>query len=314
MDEAEKFRLILDTKPIDCSDPSNEIHVIVCQKHFYYAMWCFKTYYIYNRVNYNLCMYDDGSLTEESKDLFKKHFIGCRIISKEEADNKAADVLKHFPYCKKVRDMETNVSHRKLFDYFNHTNLGYIITFDSDMIWYDKSRQIEDYLKDKIPFYVGGGWGYLNYIRDVSYLNLKKFRPVGNLNAGLLGCLTDNSFYDLEFIEKFLKTLYEAPSHFFDSTGKRLPTADLIGYSYTGYDEPTFSVLFGKYDKYKVIWAGGKDSITPQYCLDYNELFSYAYPNLGNNPVVSHFAGPFKGHYIDSIEYVIKRGFLEVAK
>lgn len=312
MNEIERFKLIFDTKPIECSDISNEIHVIVCQKHFYYAMWCFKTYYVYNKVNYALIIHDDGSLTEESKSLFSIHFKGCRIISIEEANTKAEDVLKDFPYCKKVR--ESNIIHKKLFDYFNFTKLGYIITFDSDMIWYDKSRQLDDYVKDKVPFYVGGGWGYLNYFRDVQYIIMKGFHPVGNLNSGLLGCLTDCSFYDIEHIEKFLKTLYEAPSYFFDCTGTRRPTADLVGHNFTGYDEPTFSILFGRYKNYKVIWAGGAVTFSPQYCKDYNEHFSYQNPNFEKNPVVNHFAGPYKKHYIDSVEYLIKKGFLEVAK
>lgn len=297
---------ILNTAPIICSDPTTEIHILTCKRDLLMMFWNLKSFYFFNRVNYRLFVHTDGSVDSAGIEEIKRHFTGVRVIDLPEANERIASKLKDYPSCRNFREgHKAREYYLKVFDPFFFSESDYYLVFDSDMIFLAIAEKVLDFVKTQIPFYHGGRWGWLKYPVPPGYLKDKGYKPVGNLNAGLLGILRNSNFFNLDFIEKFLNLVEKAP--------KWLRFDDFNIGGYTGKDEPLFSVLMGN-SEHKVLWCGdipndgGK--LVPPYCKEGTDLPYYVGGNFNPLCTMHHFAGP-KEDFIKAIEHLTASGFLK---
>jgi len=259
-----------------------EIHILTCKRDFEDFLLTIKTFYLFNKVNWKLVVHSDGSLGPSEASIIKDTIENCRIVSLEEAQDVVLPALKPYKYCYEIRRdyLNTHIKQMflKVFDPLLLCDSNYYITLDSDVFTYDRCDRLIALVNDQTPFYHGGGWGCLKYPVSIEKLHKEGFKPVGNLNAGLIGISKD--MFDLELCDRFYKLLKDNPNQI-----------SKMGMFYTGEEEPLFSCLMGACVKHKVLWAGPHDYFTPEYAkYGPNEK----YYGIGQHPnvcVLSHFVG-----------------------
>ena len=264
-----------------------ELHYLTCHRDFEDFLLSVRTFFYWNPVKWKLVVHSDGSLTKDEMNYIRDNF-DSRVIDREEADVKVLDFLKEYPYCydwrKNFKKKANYVMFQKIFDPMVFCE-DYYVLFDSDVFFYDKDEFIIKYAKNKTPFYHGGGWGFLTY--PVSYKNMLTigFKPVGNLNGGLIGFKKD--MFQIKLIEKYFKLIEENP-------GK---IDNKIGFCFN-LEESLFSCLMGMNKETKVIWCGNFDEKTPEYAKTKSGKVYGICSNLTwfspNNSICIHYADTTK--------------------
>ena len=138
---------ILSTGPIaGTTDKSCEIHVLTSKEDWLNLLWTLKSFYVASNRRYALCIHEDGSLGTEELRLLQLHFPDARIIQRELADAKVAEVLRGFPRSLAFRN--TNQLGLKVFDFIVFLNSERMGLFDSDLLFFAEPtiylQRIED--------------------------------------------------------------------------------------------------------------------------------------------------------------------------
>jgi len=145
---------ILETRPHICQKKSRiEIHVLTCQRDFLDAIWALKTFYYFSQLDCSLVIHSDGSLSDQAKKILSKHFKHARIIDKRQADTKLRPYLDAYPYCSKVRFSGLNPYVITIFDYFVFAEADYIINLDSDVLFFQQPKLLQDFVRNRKPFF-----------------------------------------------------------------------------------------------------------------------------------------------------------------
>ncbi|MEA5550655.1 hypothetical protein VB713_06640 [Anabaena cylindrica UHCC 0172] len=101
---------------------------------------------------------------------------------------------------------------KKLFPPLLLSRTDYVMTMDSDILWFKQSKAIAKCVKKGLPFYVGGGGGDDGaYVRNQKFMQDKLgLYPANSVNAGIVG-YQKSKFLDLEFIESAIQKLVYIP-------------------------------------------------------------------------------------------------------
>ena len=130
---------ILSTPPITgTTDKRCEIHVLTSREDWLNLVWTLKSFYIASGRHYALCIHDDGSLAEAELATLGKHFPDARIIRREVADAKLAEVLRAFPRSLSFRN--TNLLAPKIFDFTVFLESDRMVLFDSDLLFFAEPK------------------------------------------------------------------------------------------------------------------------------------------------------------------------------
>lgn len=148
---------ILQTRPVvGNTDYSCELHVLSSEKDWMNLFWMLKSFYHITGRKYALCIHDDGSLGPEVAQLLSEHFPDSRLIMRQEADERLADVFAEFPRCREFRGLKENNLPLKVFDFFEYAKSERVMLVDSDVLFFSEPtellRRIEDptYLKNSV--------------------------------------------------------------------------------------------------------------------------------------------------------------------
>jgi hypothetical protein len=126
------------TKGID-STPC-EIHVLTCSTDWLNLIWALKSFYHFSKRRYGLCIHDDGTLKEEARFHFRRHFPESRLISRAEADAVVFPSLVAYPLCAELR--RRNTLCLKLFDFRHYLRSERMLLLDSDILFFSEPREL----------------------------------------------------------------------------------------------------------------------------------------------------------------------------
>lgn len=127
------------------------------------ATWALLSWFGIGNRDDALCIHDDGSLQVSDKERFQTMLPGCRIISRQEADAKALEVLYKFPSLQTFRQ-ENNLA-LKAFDFFWYARSEKIILLDSDVLTFDRITCLDECL----------AWSWNLFLKDYQYaFNINK--------------------------------------------------------------------------------------------------------------------------------------------
>jgi hypothetical protein len=304
---------IFKTNPIITGRDNTDMHVFVCEKHLLMAVWSIKSFYVYSGLNPVLYVYDDGSLSNMSKNIIGVNFLGSILVDKNIREHTVLSYINNYPYCSRVRN--ASFYNTKLFDAQFFSKNEYMLFVDTDVLMFKESQPLIDRVKNKYPFYVGGGYGFLKYIRDIRYIEkMLGIIPAGNVNAGFYGRCSGSTFFNLDFIEKSIEILINSPETF-EYLGKTFPTLDpryTSCYSWYEFEQVLLSFLFGRDPNTKVIWAGLPPDWAPSHCKYEYDL--HQYPNIPLNKLTSicHYSYEFKHRFFsEGVKYLIDNNFLK---
>jgi hypothetical protein len=195
-------RPILSTPPIRTATTGPvELRVLTWRRDWVNLVWALKTYYHFAGVDYPLVIHDGGLLRWQA-DALRRHFPDARLVPAADADARFPVELRYRGLARSADYRSANVSTRKLFDFYLDSTADYVLTIDSDIVFFQRPDLL---------ICPPGGWGRNWYNRDVGYwysMSLDELeaafgvRPPRYLNSGL--AVVRRESIDYGAIEKYL--------------------------------------------------------------------------------------------------------------
>jgi hypothetical protein len=196
-------RPILQTPPVRTAATGPvEIRVLTWRRDWVNLIWALKTFYHHAGVEYPLVIHDGGLLPKQVP-LLLAHFPDARYISMADADTRFPAELRRRGLARSAEYRGKNVSTRKLFDFYLDSTADYVLTIDSDIVFF---RRPEELIARP------GGWPRNLYNRDLDYwysMPLDELeaafgvRPPPCVNSGL--ALVRRESIDLPVVERYLE-------------------------------------------------------------------------------------------------------------
>jgi hypothetical protein len=142
---------ILRTRPIDqTTDDRCELHVLTSNQDWLNLVWSLKSFYLYSRRRYRLCIHEDGSVPPEGIEQLQKHFPAGRLIRRADADARVLGELSAYPRCLQFR--KTNLLSPKVFDFISYLQGERILLFDSDLLFFAEPVELLERIEN--PRYI----------------------------------------------------------------------------------------------------------------------------------------------------------------
>lgn len=200
---------ILASKPMICDKNSEfELHIVTSERDFLMAMWCLKSFYFYSGFKAKLVIHDDGTLSDDSINAFRDHFINCEVIKKKAADLELARALKDYQFISKYRFSNFIPNSMKLLDALFFSSSNKILILDSDVLFFKKPDELINNIKNNKGFFMRDC--QTSYSLPLSTLErLFNIKIKENVNCGIV-YWPDKKYYDLNIIEQYLREMDKA--------------------------------------------------------------------------------------------------------
>jgi hypothetical protein len=195
---------IYDSRPVHCGETRGyEVHILTCERDRTIAFWALKSFYYYLGEHPPLVVHDDGSLTEESLQLFGDHFPGCTVVRADQADadSRLRESLKSLPLCELWRFRSDFQLAKKLFDFPSFSTEPLVVGIDSDILFFRKPLEILECTSASTPFISSD-------YQDAYEFAPNDFQLIPRLNSGLFGLHRDA--FDFTLVEKWLEAWVDA--------------------------------------------------------------------------------------------------------
>ncbi len=132
---------ILHTRPIEAGDISVcEIHVLTSDTDWLNLMWALKSFYHASDRRYGLCIHDDGTLTDETREILSHHFPAARVLNRQTCEQEVLASLAKYPLCNEFR--HTNHLSPKVFDFRYYLNSDRMLLLDSDVLFFHEPIEL----------------------------------------------------------------------------------------------------------------------------------------------------------------------------
>jgi hypothetical protein len=127
---------ILQTLPVrTAASGPVEVRVLTWRRDWINVIWAVKTYYHFAGVDYPLVIHDGGLLGGQVEAL-RGHFPDARFIAIAEADARFPAELRRRGLPRSAEYRAKNITTRKLFDFFLDSAADYVISIDSDIVFF----------------------------------------------------------------------------------------------------------------------------------------------------------------------------------
>jgi hypothetical protein len=129
-------RLILKTPPIKTAvNGPVEVRALTWRRDWQSLLWSLKSFYHFAGVDFPLFIHDGGLAPGQAEKLLD-HFPNARVVTVEEANDRVTARLRdaNAPRCIDWRSR--NPVTRKLFDFYAMSNADYVISIDSDIVFF----------------------------------------------------------------------------------------------------------------------------------------------------------------------------------
>lgn len=143
--------------PIDCSGNTFEVHMLIEHRRVEEGAWAVYSLVRYPGIDLLPIFHDDGSLTVSDTNFLKHLFLGCRVITRNEADAQIESYLTSHNFQNCLRLRESLKFSLKLIDVIYFSRNPMVMLLDSDVLFFsdpgpgfEKSRidQNACYMKD----------------------------------------------------------------------------------------------------------------------------------------------------------------------
>jgi len=154
--------MILGTPPVRTRrDGPVEVRALTWRRDWKNMVWALKSFYHFAGVDYPLHLHD-GGLSPQQVPKLLAHFPDAIFVGREEADRRVAEMLRERELTRCLEYRLKNPSTRKLFDFFMFSDAEYIISIDSDIVFFDRPDLLlvppegvdkNRYNRDSAPWY-----------------------------------------------------------------------------------------------------------------------------------------------------------------
>jgi hypothetical protein len=118
-----------------------ELHILTCRKDALLCLWALASWYGIGERQDRLCIHEDGSFLADDCDIFQRMFPGCRIVTRREADDIAAQNLSRFPRTRALRKVRTTAM--KLLDFAFFSSNEDFLLMDSDVLTFGSMEGLD---------------------------------------------------------------------------------------------------------------------------------------------------------------------------
>ena len=183
--------------------PEFSIHMVVCSRDVESALWSIKSFSWSTQLSPAVFLHDDGSLTHRDRERLRGHIAGCTIVSRREADVRAAAWLRNHPLSQRARATPGFYCALKLFDPWIYTPKDVVLLLDSDVLFFRRPTELLTHLGNRAPCY---GSDYQNaYSATPEELRQRLgFDIMQAVNAGLV--VMPKEVFDLDLVERYFAT------------------------------------------------------------------------------------------------------------
>jgi len=182
--------------------PTLTVHTLSGHKHIAMAARCLASLVRFSQEPAQVVLHEDGSLTEEDRELFRSHVPRSTFIGRQEADGPMNEFLGRYPACRKTRD--NLVLALKLFD-VQLLGSGECLAFaDSDVLFVRPYAGLFEMPPDPTAggvFMQDQRQGYC--VTPLQLLRTPGLRLASRINSGLL--YFRRTAFDWDLMEWFLK-------------------------------------------------------------------------------------------------------------
>lgn len=204
-------------------DSDFELHVLICKNDIWMLVWSLKSFLFFSGLNPRIILHDDGTLDNRSIETIQRIFPMANILKRIEAEQKLRLIPEYNGIIKKFRE-QGHIMTIKLVDVFFLSSGKYIMTLDSDILFFNTPQLIIDFIQGKLPYdaLISGvpGRGGFEIAVEESYLKnngLDQDR-LGAMNAGLVIWKKDALNY-LKLAEYFENVKLSVGDYFVEMTG-----------------------------------------------------------------------------------------------
>ena len=113
---------------------NTEVRVLTWRRDWVNLIWALKTFYHQSGTNLPLFIHDGGLEAGQAEKLLE-HFPNAVMVAAKEADDATESILQTRGFNRSIDYRRTNISTRKLFDFYLMSNAERIITIDSDIVF-----------------------------------------------------------------------------------------------------------------------------------------------------------------------------------
>ena len=142
-----KFSESLSPIPTTIEDSTVEVHTLLCKRDLHMYLWAIRSLIYHADIKFPMVVHDDGSLNETDYQLLQAKIPEIKIISRSVADQKISELLQDFPSCQAYR--KRSVLSLGLFDYNLLSNADFILSFDSDILFFRPPKELIDATREK---------------------------------------------------------------------------------------------------------------------------------------------------------------------
>jgi hypothetical protein len=126
---------ILKSPPVGgFDDLTCEIHALTSENDWLNLIWALKSFYRFSGRRYALCIHEDGTLSERTRNALTSQFPDARLIGRAEADERAIQQLAGYPRCLAFR--MSNPLAMKVFDFLAWLRSDRLLLIDSDVLFF----------------------------------------------------------------------------------------------------------------------------------------------------------------------------------
>jgi hypothetical protein len=195
-------RKILKTPPIrtDFSGPA-EIRVLTWRRDCLNLLWALKSFYHFAGVKYPLYIHD-GGLLPSNLAILRHHFPDATIVAREEADSRVTEILQTRNLERCISYRRRNVATRKLFDFFLLSNADYVISIDSDIVFFKRPAELCKPPAEFTKNYYNKDESYWYSLTAAELSSSFGIVPPGLINSGLF--VVRRESIDCDAIEEWL--------------------------------------------------------------------------------------------------------------
>ena len=136
-------RRILGSPPMSTGTDSGpvEVRVLTWRRDWINMIWALKSFYHFAQVDYPLIIHD-GGLTASNTSRLRAHFPNAEIVPAERADAVVGEALKARGLRRCLEYRAKNPSTRKLFDFYVLSDAEYVISIDSDIVFFRRPEAL----------------------------------------------------------------------------------------------------------------------------------------------------------------------------
>lgn len=130
-------RQILGTPPVRTRPGPDrvEVRALTWRRDWMNLLWALKSFYHFARVDYPLYIHDGGLLPEQFAKI-RRHFPDAVLVPREQADVRVQEELARRGLTRSLEYRLKNPSTRKLWDFFAFSTADYLISIDSDIVFF----------------------------------------------------------------------------------------------------------------------------------------------------------------------------------